>query len=271
MGYYIEVERGVKLYIEDVGSGAPVLMIHGWPLNHKMFEYQVNQFPKYGFRCIQIDLRGYGKSDTPWRGYGYDRMADDIRVVMDTLQLNDVRLVGFSMGGAIAIRYMSRHQGYRVSQLLLLAAAAPAFTQRPDYPYGMTKDAVNQLIAQTYTDRPQMLEKFGQLFFASEISPSFRNWFHSLGFNASSIGTIAGAVSLRDEDMRSDLPKIQAPTTIFHGVLDQICPFVFAQLMNQGIRNSTLLRFEQSGHGIFYDELEQFNRSFLQVLQSSGN
>lgn len=268
MGYYIDVDRGVKLYVEDMGSGAPVVMIHGWPLNHRMYEYQVNHLPKYGFRCIQIDLRGYGKSDAPWSGYGYDRLADDICVVMNTLQLNHVRLVGFSMGGAIAIRYMSRHQGHRVSQLLLLAAAAPAFTQRPGYPYGMTKDAVNQLIAQTYRDRPQMLEQFGQLFFASQVSPSFRNWFHSLELDASSIGTIEGAVSLRDEDMRSDLPRIQAPTTIFHGALDQICPFVFAQLMNQGIRNSTLLRFEQSGHAIFYDELDRFNHSFLQVLQS---
>lgn len=268
MGYYITVERGVKLYVEDVGMGVPVVMIHGWPLDHRMYEYQVNQLPKVGFRCIQIDLRGYGKSDTPWTGYDYDRMADDICVVLGALQLDHVRLVGFSMGGAIAIRYMSRHQGHRVSQLLLLAAAAPVFTQRPDYPYGMTKEAVDLLIAQCYRDRPQMLEQFGQLFFASQVSPSFRSWFHTIGVDASSIGTIASAVSLRDEDLRSDLPRIHAPTTIFHGVLDQVCPFVFAQLMNQGIRNSQLLRFEHSGHGIFYDELELFNRNLIQVLQS---
>jgi non-heme chloroperoxidase len=268
MGYYVEVERGVKLYVEDVGNGIPVVMIHGWPLDHRMYEYQASQLPKYGFRCIQIDLRGYGKSDAPWLGYSYDRMSDDVRVVIDTLQLSAVRLVGFSMGGAIVIRYMSRHQGHRVSQLLLLSAAAPAFTQRPGYPYGMSKEQVDQLNAQIQADRPHALEMFGQLFFASRISPSFRSWFNSLGLDASSHGTIAGLLSLRDEDLRSELIRINVPTTIFHGVKDQICPFVFAELMNRGIRNSTLLRFEHSGHGIFYDELELFNRTLIHVLQS---
>ncbi len=270
VGYYIEVERGVKLYVEDVGTGVPIVFLHGWPLDHRMYEYQTTQLPKYGFRCIQIDLRGFGKSDAPWTGYGYDRMADDVRIIIDTLKLKQVRMAGFSMGGAIAIRYMSRHDGHRVSQLLLLAAAAPAFTQRPGYPYGMTKEQVNQLIAQINTDRPQALEKFGQLFFASQISPSFRNWFNSLGLDASPHGTIAGAVSLRDEDLRADLPRVNAPTYIFHGVKDQICPFVFAELMHQGIRNSALLRFEQSGHGIFFEELELFNRSLIHVLQSGA-
>lgn len=268
MGYYVEVQKGVKLFVEDVGTGIPVLFLHGWPVNHRMFEYQVSQLPKYGFRCIQLDLRGFGKSDRPWADYSYNRMADDVRAVIDQLQLNDVRLVGFSVGGAIAIRYMSRHHEHRVSQLILVAAAAPAFTQRPGIPYGMTKEDVNRLLVQNDTDRPQMLDIFGEMFFARQISPSFRNWFHSLGLEASSHGTAALAVSLRDEDLRPDLPTIQAPTYIFHGVQDRICPFPLAQMMNAAIRNSVLLRFEHSGHGLFYDELNVFNNNLLKVLSA---
>ncbi|TMV50911.1 alpha/beta hydrolase [Paenibacillus mesophilus] len=270
MGFYVEVEKGVKVYVEDVGVGAPVLLIHGWPVHHEMFEYQVSQLPKYGYRCIQVDLRGFGKSDRPWTGYSYNRMADDIRVVIGTLGISHARLIGFSMGGAISIRYMSRHRGYGISQLLLLAAAAPSFTRRPGYPYGMNKEDVNALIAQNDTNRPQMLHDFGELFFASPITPSFRDWFQSLGLAASSHATAATAISLRDEDLRSDLPNVHVPTTILHGKLDKICPFPLAEQMHRGIRGSVLLPFEKSGHGIFYDELELFNHRLVAALGQIG-
>jgi len=79
------VEKDVKLFVEDVdpGNGKPILFVHGWPLSHTMFEYQFNQLPKKGYRCIGVDLRGFGKSDRPWEGYGYNRMADDLRAVID--------------------------------------------------------------------------------------------------------------------------------------------------------------------------------------------
>lgn len=266
MQYYIEVEPGVKLFVEEVGSGIPVVFIHGWPLNHNIFEYQVALLPMYGFRCISIDLRGFGKSDQPWAGYDYNRMADDIRVIMDTLYLEQVRLIAFSMGGAIAVRYMSRHRGHRVAKLVLLGAAVPAFTQRENYPYGMTKAAVDELIELAHTDRPLMVAEFGDKVFAQPVSPSFKEWFQAIGVASSNHGTACTAISLRDEDLRQELPQIHVPTFIFHGVLDQVCPFPFALLMHKGIQGSQLLRFEKSGHGIFYDELELFNQRLLSVL-----
>jgi non-heme chloroperoxidase len=231
-----------------------------------MYEYQLTRLPGYGFRCIAIDLRGYGKSDHPWERYSYDRLSDDIRIVMDALQLHDVSLIGFSMGGAIAIRYMSRHTGHRVSRLALLGAAAPSFTKREGYPFGTTKEEVNSLIAASLKDRPSMLELFGQKFFASQISPAFRDWFHQLGIEASPHGTVKGLEMLRDEDLRPDLAAVRVPTAIFHGVLDQICPFEFARLMHQGIAGSILVPFEHSGHGLFYDELDKMNHELLLFL-----
>ncbi|MFX3635766.1 MAG: alpha/beta fold hydrolase [Candidatus Pristimantibacillus sp.] len=267
MGYFVEVEPRVNLYVEDIGQGQPVLFIHGWPVDHRMYEYQIDQLPKYGYRCILVDLRGFGRSDAPWESYSYDRMADDIYCVIHALGLEHVVLAGFSMGGAIAIRYMSRYAGRHVCKLLLFAAAAPAFTQRPGYPYGMTKEQVDELIELTYRDRSLMLEQFGQIFFESEITPSFRHWFNSLGEDASGHGTIATAISLRDEDLRTDLECINVPTYIFHGIHDKVCPFEFGILMNQGIPHSTLIRFENSGHAVFYDELELFNACLLNVLR----
>jgi non-heme chloroperoxidase len=267
---YIEVERGVRIFVEDIdpNGGRPVLFIHGWPVNHNMFEYQFDQLPKYGFRCIGMDIRGFGKSDRPWRGYNYDRLADDLRVVIGTLQLKDVILVGFSVGGAIAIRYMARHAQHGIFKLALLSAAAPVFTKRPDYPYGLSKEEVTALILQTETDRPKMVNDFGKIFFASGISPEFRDWFQMLGLEASGHGTAMTAISLRDEDLRNDLPYITVPTGIFHGVLDKVVPIQSAMLVNQMIKQSEIHRFDHSGHGVFYDELEKFNYTLFQFLRS---
>lgn len=199
-------------------------------------------------------------------GYSYDRMADDVRAVIDTLQLEDVILAGHSMGGAIAIRYMARHAGHQVSKLALFGAAAPVFTQRPDYPYGKTKDEVNKLIEDTYTDRPHMLEGFGDIFFARYLTESFKNWFQELGLEASGHSTAMALVSLRDEDLRHDLAKINVPTAIFHGKHDKVCPFVFGELMHMGIKNSELIPFYYSGHGLFYCEMKKFNRELIRFM-----
>lgn len=265
--YTIEVERGVRISVEDVNPcGRPVLFVHGWPVNHKMFEYQFNVLPQYGFRCIGMDLRGFGRSDRPWGGYGYDRLADDVRVVVESLGLSNAALLGFSIGGAISIRYMARHAGYGISKLVLVDAAAPVFTKRPDYPYGQTKEEVNALIVQTLKDRPKMLADFSNMFFHTKPSPEFLNWFHDLGLEASGHGTAMGLVSLRDEDLRGDLPAIRVPTSIFHGLFDQVVPYQSGLELHKAIPGSEFYRFDHSGHGVFYEELDSFNATLLQVL-----
>src|SRR5580692_5724545 len=124
---YIEVAKNVRLHITDVGKGRPVVLIHGFPLSDEMYEYQYEALAKAGFRAIGITMRGFGQSDKPGTGYSYDTYADDIKAVLDQLQLDNVVLGGFSMGGAIAIHYMGRHHGAHVSKLALFAAAAPCW------------------------------------------------------------------------------------------------------------------------------------------------
>lgn len=106
MGYFVTVEPGVKIFIEDINpkGNKTILFIHGWPLNHNQFEYQFNYLPKLGYRCIGMDWRGYGNSDKPFDGYGFDRLADDLRMVIEALQLKNIILAGHSTGGAISIR-----------------------------------------------------------------------------------------------------------------------------------------------------------------------
>jgi non-heme chloroperoxidase len=268
--YYVTVEPNVKIAVYDVNpcGKQTVFFIHGWPINHNMFEYQMNVLPKLGFRCISIDLRGFGKSDVPWNGYSYDRLADDIYQVIRTINVSTMTLAGFSMGGPIAIKYMTRHNGFKICKLALFAAAAPSFTKREGYPYGMTVASVNELIARIYKDRPQAVADFGTNFFAKKNSANFTDWFNIMAYSASGYSTIKTAESLRDSDLRDCLPQIHVPTAIFHGALDKICPFEFALEMNRGIPNSQLYRFEQSGHGLFYDEMDLFNNRLAEFINS---
>ncbi|MFS0723792.1 alpha/beta fold hydrolase [Paenibacillus sp. 1P07SE] len=270
MGHYIEIEPHVQLYVEDIGSGPAILFIHGWPLNHKMFEYQLTSLAREGYRCIALDLRGFGNSDAPAEGYHYDRLADDVRAVIDHLQLEDITLVGFSVGGAIAVRYMARHAQHGVGRLALLGAAAPCFTQRTGYPYGMTKGEVDDQIAAVQADRPQMLKDFGKLFLAQGVSPAFEGWLHQLGLQATPWGTIGVAESLRDEELFGDLSAITVPTTIFQGKLDKICPPEFADRLLDGIPGASVVTFENSGHGMLFDEREKFDASLLAFLKSNS-
>lgn len=262
MGIFIRVERNVSLYAEDLNPEGEktILFLHGWPANHNLFEYQFNELPPKGFRCVGLDTRGFGESDQPFSGYGYDRLADDVRTVIESMKLSNLTLVGHSMGGAIAVRYMARHSGYGVSKLVLAGAAVPSVTQRPDFPYGLPKEAVTDLINQTYADRPQMLQNFGQMFFFQNTTQPFMEWFLMMGLQAAGWATAKCAVTFRDETLFSDLPKIDVPTLILHGVHDRVCLFPLAQAMNRGIRNSRLVPFELSGHGLMWEEQDKFNR-----------
>ncbi len=267
--FYIKTDDNVKIAVEDINPRAHncVLFVHGWPLSRKIFEYQTTILPSCGYRVITMDIRGFGQSDCPCDGYSYDRLAKDLYTVIRNLRPKNLTLAGFSMGGAICIRYMANYNQFCVTKLALIAAAAPLFTQRPDYPYGMTKKTVNQLIMAAHQDRPQMVADFGANLFARPHSENLKTWFKQLGWSASGIGTIETAKSLRDEDLRDDLCKIHVPTGIFHGTKDKVCPYEFALLQHEGIENSELYTFEDSGHAVFYDDLEFFNRCFLHFLE----
>lgn len=269
MGYYVGVEANVAVYVEDLNpqSEKAILFVHGWPANHKMFEYQFNQLSRMGYRCLGIDCRGFGLSDKPVHGYDYDRLSDDIRAVVEALQLKNITLLGHSTGGAIAVRYMARHHGHGVSKLVLCASAAPSLIQRPYFPYGLEKKAVTDIIEGTINDRPNMLRGFGDIFFFQHTTAAFSDWFFQLGLQAASWSTAAVANTwLGEESLFYDLGKINAPTLILHGIHDHVCLFPLAEAQRQGIKNAKLVPFENSGHALFWEERDKFNKEIAQFV-----
>ncbi|MDR3595871.1 alpha/beta hydrolase [Clostridium sp.] len=269
MGYYIKVKPNVKIYVEDLNEECKktILFLHGWPGSHKLFEYQFDQLPKMGYRCIGIDTRGFGDSDKPYSGYDYNTLSDDVRCVIDALKLSNITLAGHSTGGAIAIRYMSRHKGHGVSKLALLAAAAPSLIKRPNFPYGLDEEVVEQIIKGTYTDRPKMLKGFGDIFFYQHITQAFSDWFFNLGLQAAGWATAAIANTWINEVLFSDLRKINVPTLIIHGVHDKVVPFELGEIQEQNIKNSKLMPFRYSGHASFYDQRERFNEELMKFIE----
>jgi non-heme chloroperoxidase len=269
VGFYITVETNVKIFVEDLNpsGGRTILFVHGWPGNHNLFEYQFEQLPKLGFRCIGIDYRGFGLSDRPWHGYDYDRLSDDLRIVINTMQLDNITLAGHSTGGAIVVRYMSRHNGFGVGKLALFAAAAPSLIQRPYFPYGLPAQAVIDIINGTYTDRPTMLRNFGNMIFFHKASQPLSDWIFWLGLQAAGWSTAAVANTwLYEEKLFDDLKTISVPTLILHGLNDQVCLFQLAVAQRDSIPNARLVPFEECGHFLFYDQRERFNQELAEFL-----
>jgi non-heme chloroperoxidase len=266
----ISVDSATRCAVEDVNpSGRRVVVfVHGWPLCHRIFESQYEVLPAYGIRCIGYDMRGFGASDRPWSGYSYDTLADDLARILQTMDVRNVTLCGFSMGGAVCVKYMDKYRGARVGKLILMAAAVPSFVQRPGFPYGMTREQVDALIAQCYQDRAQVCDQFARMCFATNPSEAYLRMIAGYGTDAAGYATIRCLEALRDSDLRDSLGKIRVPTAIFHGMQDRICPFALAEEMRRGIPNAFVVPFERSGHGLFFDEKDKCNSSMVDFIQS---
>ena len=262
---YIEVERYVHLHVTDAGAGRPIVLIPGWPLSDEMYEYQYTDLMNKDFRVIGITLRGFGRSDKPYGAYNYDVHARDIKSVLDKLNIQDAVLGGFSMGGAIAIRYIANYDAAHISKLILAGAAAPVWTQRNDFPFNFTQKDVDELIALNFRDRPKLLSDFAKIFSASETSlnDGIRKWLNGIGLVATAHSTGQCLYALRDTDLRDDLTKINIPTLILHGKKDKICSYQLAEQLKAGIKDSQLIAFENSGHSLFLEESKKFNSELI--------
>ncbi|HEX7033366.1 MAG TPA: alpha/beta hydrolase [Nitrososphaera sp.] len=269
-------ESGTSVFVEDTGGNGdskPIVFIHGWPVDHRMFEYQFMHLANAGFRCIGIDLRGFGMSAKPWQDYDYDVFADDIQKVMNALKLEQqFALVGFSMGGAIVMRYVAKYYPNTISHLILMGAAAPSFTKREGYPHGHDRAFCDDIVAKLLQNRPKMVSEFGKMLFHNlgSVGPEMMTWLFAQSMRASPYATVKSAEALRDADLRNDMLMVSdrnLPVAIFHGIHDKVCPFDLAKVMNNGIKGSKLVQFEKSGHALNIEEKEKTNEELMEFIR----
>lgn len=263
----------VELYYEDYGSGSPVVLIHGWPLSGRSWENQVPALVSAGHRVITYDRRGFGASSQPWTGYDYDTFAADLNELLTSLDLRDVTLVGFSMGGGEVARYIGNYGTERVSKAVLASAVPPFLYQTDDNPDGGLDDAtIQQFKDGVRGDRIAFLDSFTQSFFTAGersdlVSEPNRLYHRDIAAFASPKGTLECIEAFGRTDFRDDLSKFDVPTLIIHGDSDGIVPFeVSGKRSHEAISGSSLALIQGAPHGLNATHAEQFNRALLDFL-----
>ena len=263
----------VELYYEDRGTGAPVVLIHGWPLSGRSWELQVPALVEAGHRVVTYDRRGFGWSSQPWEGYDYDTFAADLRALMEHLDLRDATLVGFSMGGGEVVRYIGTYGTQRVARAVLAAAVPPYLYKAEDNPEGGLDDAtIAQFENGVRADRLAFLDNFTKLFFASGgrtdlVSEPMRLYCRQIASFASPKGTLDCIAAFGRTDFRGDVAKVNVPTLVIHGDADAIVPFeVSGKRAHESIAGSRLALIEGGSHGLNVTHAEQFNAALLGFL-----
>lgn len=271
---YIETAANVKLYVKDYGSGTPVILIHGWPMSNEMFEYQMDFLIQNHCRVIAYDRRGFGKSSHPYEGYDYDTLSDDLKAIIDELQLTDVTLVGFSMGGGEVARYFSRHSGKGISKAVLVASILPFLLKTEDNPDGKSQEENQKTADAIKNDRIGFLDGFGKNFFgvnliSSPLSTPLLEYYRMLCSVASPRATLQCANSFSTTDFRDELKDITVPTLIIHGDNDKIVPIeVSSEKASKLIPNNKMIVYEGAPHGLFYTHKDQLNKDLVAFIHS---
>ena len=259
----------IKLHYTDQGQGAVVVLIHGWPQSHEAWSYQLGELPKHGLRVVAYTRRGFGNSSKPFEGYDYDTLADDLKAVLDTLNLQNVTLVGFSMGGGEVARYMSRHGGARVAKVAFVSSITPFLLKTADNPDGVDKSAFDDIQANIAKDRFGFLQTFGKQFYGEgvltkSVSQAVLDWSFGMATLGSHQATVACGHAFAETDFRQDLAAIKVPALVIHGESDQTVPIKnSADRMSQYLPHATFITYEGAPHGLFVTDKDKFNRDLI--------
>jgi non-heme chloroperoxidase len=265
----------VHLHIDDTGgSGRPVVLIHGWPLSAQAWEAQVWVLKAAGYRVVAYDRRGFGRSDKPETSYSYDVLADDLQRVIEQCGLQDVTLVGFSMGGGEVARYITRHGESRLHSVVFAAAVPPCLLKSADNPDGpLTPETAKEKKQGLEQSREIYFDKFTQNFFSAEgvllVSEAQRQDAIALCQQSSQFAALACMDSFANTDFREDLKKVTVPTLVIHGDADAIVPLAGSgQRTHLAVPHSQLVVVNGAPHGFNVSHAQAFNDALLSFLRA---
>jgi non-heme chloroperoxidase len=262
----------VEIYYEDHGTGRPVVLIHGYPLNGHSWERQERALLHAGYRVIAYDRRGFGRSSKPSTGFDYDTFASDLKALVEHLDLTDVVLVGFSMGTGEVTRYLGTYGSSRVRKAALLGVIPPFLLKTDDNHDGVDRQVFEQIKAAIVNDRYAYFEEFFNNFYNVDVLGgtriSDRAWQASfiVAVGASPFATYA-CVDTWLTDFRGDLPKIDVPTLVVHGTEDRILPLSATAARLPGlIKDVRLVTVAGGPHNITWTHPDEVNRALLEFL-----
>jgi pimeloyl-ACP methyl ester carboxylesterase len=264
----------IELYYEDHGSGQPVVLVHGWPLSSRSWENQVPALVDDGYRVITYDRRGFGKSSQPWDGYDYDTLAADLNRLLEHLDLTEVTLVGFSMGGGEVARYVGRYGTGRVGKAVFASAVPPYLYKSPVNPDGAIDDATLAGFHEGIrADRVAFVDQFVTNFFSVRgrtdlVSEPLRLDNVRIAAAASPRGTLDCTTAFTTTDFRDDLKAFTVPTLVIHGDSDAIVPFeASGRRTAEAIPDSKLVLLPDAPHGLNVTHSGTVNAELLSFLR----
>jgi len=265
--------ENVKLYYEDYGKGQPLILIHGWPLSHRMWDNQVEAFVNSGFRVVTYDRRGFGQSSKPFEGYNYDEMATDLNALISQLNLKNVILCGFSMGGGEVARYIGRYGTKNISKAILIGSVTPFLMQTEDNKDSVDVSVFEDMKAGIRNDRADFFKGFGKNFVNFEklnerVSSAQVDLNWNIAMQASLKATVDCVDAFGKTDFRRDLEEFDLPTLIIHGDDDSIVPFeVSGKKAIDILPNSKLHVIEGGPHGLSFTHPEELNKTILDFIK----
>lgn len=273
---YLETRDRTRLFFTEWGTtdGAPVVFIHGLALGMDMWEYQILDLAERGLHCISYDQRGNGHSDQPGHGYDFNTLAEDLATLLEHLNLEKVTLVGYSLGGGVVARYLSRYGTGRIARVALIASMTPYLQKSDENPEGMDPSMVyNGFVAGLRQDRPQLFAAVAPAWFGVglpgvTVSPEIIQWALGLCNRASPYGINALFRAASTTDVRPDMAAFTMPTRIIHGDSDPFAPAEFTALRTaRAIPNSHLTLYENASHGLFFTHKDRLNQDLYDFIQ----
>lgn len=267
-----ENSADIELYYEDRGTGTPVVLVHGWPLNGASWERQSSALLAAGYRVITYDRRGFGRSAKPYEGYNYDTLARDLATLLESLDLQNVSLFGFSMGGGEVARYMGKHNEGRVSRCGFFSSIAPALRKDGGNPEGVDPAIFEQIKGMIEKDRFDQLQGFLKLFYnQGMLSHPVSQGKLDADFIVASQSSYQAMLFCVDawlEDFRDDVKQIQVPTLVIHGDSDQILPLEVSGARIPKLVPTAKLHVVKDGpHGLLWTHAAEVNTALLEFLR----
>jgi len=267
----------VNLHVRDSGprNGRPVVLIHGFPLSSESFTPQFAELEAAGYRVVAYDRRGFGQSDRPTSGFDYDTLAADLNNLLVNLDLREVALVGFSMGGGEIARFVANHGEQRLQRIVFAAAVPPYLMQRADNPEGpLTEEKAAEKMELLSQDRETYFDSFTTLFFTAHerllVSESERQFAIDLCRQSDQTAALGCMKAFIATDFREDLRKVSVPTLVLHGDADAVVPFEGSgQRTHQMVAHSKLKLLRGAPHGCNVSHAREFNQALLDFCQES--
>ncbi len=269
----IATKDGAQLYYKDWGSGQPVVLSHGWPLNADAWDDQLFFLASNGYRAIAHDRRGHGRSTQTWTGNDMDTYAGDLAALVEALDLTSVIHVGHSTGGGEVVRYIGRYGTKRVAKAVLVSAVPPLMLKTAKNPEGLPIEAFDQIRAAVSADRSQFWKDLSAPFYGANrkgatVSQGIRDAFWLLSMQCGLRAAYDCIKAFSETDFTEDLKKVDVPTLVIHGDDDQIVPITVGGLRSSKmIKGANLKVYGGAPHGLMSTNQQQFNADLLEFIR----